>query len=349
MQTSREIVQRCLRFETPERIPRDLWLLPWAEKRYPETIKYILAQYPSDFTAPDFLYSPSPRIKGDPYSIGLYTDEWGCTFENIQEGVIGEVKDPQISDLRGWKSIRPPYEQLPANEGRALDLINRFCADSDLFVIANICPRPWERYQFLRGTENALTDLLMAGEEVLGILQTIHDFYLKELEFWVRSDVDAIMFMDDWGGQDQLLIHPEIWREIFKPMYSDYSDLAHSRSKFAFMHSDGYILPIFPDLIKAGVDAINSQLFCMDITEIARTAKGRITFWGEIDRQQVLPSPDPDVGREAVRYVSKHLYDPKGGLIAQFEFTPGSNPDTARVLFDEWMRVEQRYKTHPVV
>ena len=45
-----------------------------------------------------------------------------------------------------------------------------------------------------------------------------------------------------------------------------------------------------------------------------------MTFWGEIDRQYVLTDEDPDVGRRAVRQVAEHLYDPKGGLIAQFEF-----------------------------
>ena len=349
MQTSREIVQRCLSFEKPERIPRDLWVLPWAERRYTATIEEIRTLYTLDFTESNYLYPPSPRIKGDPYAIGTYTDEWGCSFENIQEGVIGEVKEPIVTDLSNWRSVQPPFEQLPTDEGRALDLINRSCGATDRFVFANICPRPWDRFQFLRGTENALTDLLEWGDKVSGLLKLIHEFYLIEMEFWIKSDVDAIKFMDDWGGQDQLLIDPDIWREIFKPMYRDYCELAHSSDKFAFMHSDGFITPIFPDLIDSGVDALNSQLFCMDIPDLARIAKDRITFWGEIDRQRVLPSPDPNVGREAVRFVAKHLYDPNGGIIAQFEFTPGSNPDTARVLFEEWERVEQRYKTHPVL
>jgi hypothetical protein len=31
------------------------------------------------------------------------------------------------------------------------------------------------------------------------------------------------------------------------------------------------------------------ERFCMDLPEIGRRFKGRITFWGEIDRQRVLP------------------------------------------------------------
>jgi len=49
-QTSREIVTRCLSFNQPERIPRDLWILPWATTNHPETVKEINHRFPSDFT-----------------------------------------------------------------------------------------------------------------------------------------------------------------------------------------------------------------------------------------------------------------------------------------------------------
>jgi hypothetical protein len=107
------------------------------------------------------------------------------------------------------------------------------------------------------------------------------------------------------------------------------------------MHSDGCISAIYPDLIEIGIDAVNSQLFAMDMAELERTAKGRITFWGEIDRQHVLPSTDPAEVRAAVRRVAKHLYDPRGGIFAQFEFGPASQPENPRIIYEEWDRVQQ--------
>lgn len=339
-QTPREIVTRCLKFEYPERIPRDLWVLPWSLDRYPEVIAEINRVYPSDFITVDDIYNLSTRMKGDRYRVGFYTDAWGCVFKNIQNGIIGEVKEPIIRDISEWKSVNPPYEQLPTNTDESYDYIKRFHDNTDKFTLANCCPRPWERFQFLRGTENALIDIMMPEQGGRELLKVIHDFYMKELEFWVRSPVDAVRFMDDWGSQKQLLIHPEIWRELFKPLYREYCDLIKSEGKWVFFHTDGYIMDIFEDLIEIGVDAINSQIFCMDIAEIGRRFKGRITFWGEIDRQKVLPSADPEIGREAVRKVAEHLYDPSGGVIAQFEFGPGANPVTTKVIFDEWHKWE---------
>jgi hypothetical protein len=344
MQSPREIMTRCLQFDYPERMPRDLWLLPWAQTHHPEAVAEMTRRFPPDIATVDYFYPPNDRMKGDPYVKGIYVDEWGCVFENIQDGIIGEIKDPILRDISDWKSVKPPYEQLPENRAQAYDAISRFYEGTDKFVKANCCPRPWERYQFLRGTENAMMDIMMPEEGGGELLRHIHEFYLEELEFWVKSDVDAIMFMDDWGAQQQLLIPPRVWDQMFKPLYKDYCDLAHAHDKFILMHSDGHISEIYESLVEVGVDAVNSQLFCMDMADLQQRVKGKITFWGEIDRQHILPSNDPDDGRKAVQKVAEHLYDPSGGIIAQFEFGAGANPEIAIAVFEEWERIDQMRK-----
>ena len=346
--TPREIVTRCLRFESPPRMPRDLWLLPWASTRYPDTIAELERRYPTDLAGSPSVYRPSSRAQGEAYAVGTHTDEWGCVFVNIQEGVHGEIRNPVIEDIADWRRVEPPYETLPEDLPRARDEVDRHCASIDKFVRAGCCPRPWERLQFLRGTENAMLDIMRPEAGGRELLRCIHEFHLRELEFWVTTEVDAISLMDDWGAQHQLLIPPERWRELFKPLYRDYCELARAHGKFVFMHSDGHISEIYEDLIEIGVNALNSQLFCMDLADLERRAKGRITFWGEIDRQHVLPSPDPQVGRQAVRLLARHLYDPTGGIIAQFEFGPGGHPATALAVFDEWEKVQQEITGRPV-
>lgn len=339
--TSREIVRSALRFQSPARVPRDLWVLPWAEKRYPAELAELRGRFPSDLCGTPNVYAPSLRRRGDMYAVGEYTDEWGCVFDNLQEGVIGEVKHALLPDWGDRRAFRPPYEILPTAPAAARDAVNAHCAKTERFVLGGCCPRPWERYQFLRGSENAYLDVMQPEEGMADLLREIHAFYLQEVAFWVTTDIDAITFMDDWGSQRQLLIPPGAWRTLFKPLYRDYCDLAHAHGKFAFMHSDGHIAEIYEDLVEIGVDAVNSQLFVMDMAELGRRFKGRITFWGEIDRQHVLPASEPRAGREAVRQVARHLYDPRGGTIAQFEFGPGGNPAVALAIYEEWERVER--------
>ena len=46
METPREIVIRALKFQSPQRIPRQLWPLPCAQKEYPDHFKHLVQEYP---------------------------------------------------------------------------------------------------------------------------------------------------------------------------------------------------------------------------------------------------------------------------------------------------------------
>ena len=86
----------------------------------------------------------------------------------------------------------------------------------------------------------------------------MRDFYRRLMETWARTRVDGLMFMDDWGSQRHLLVSPDIWREVFRPFYRDFVDIAHAAGKKAFMHSDGHILDDLPR--PGGIGAGRGQL-----------------------------------------------------------------------------------------
>ncbi len=336
---SRTLVKKTLEFDSPDRVPRHLWYLPYAEEKYPEGLAKIRADFPDDIVNPPADYRVPPKTEGDMFTPGFYTDEWGSVFENRQSGIIGEVKEPILKDWSDLNKVRIPVEMLDFN----VATVNEFCAETDKFVIGSCCPRPFERIQFLRGTENVYMDLFDRPDGFMELLSRIHNFYLDELEKWAKTDVDALNFMDDWGAQQSLLISPVMWREIFKPLYKDYIEIAHDHGKYIFMHSDGFIVDIYPDLIELGLDALNSQLFCMGVDKLSEFA-GKITFWGEIDRQHILPNATEDEVAEAVRSVYSNLYA-NGGAIAQCEFGPGAKPENVYTVFKTWDSVEKNNRT----
>jgi uroporphyrinogen-III decarboxylase len=163
-------------------------------------------------------------------------------------------------------------------------------------------------------------------------IERLHAFYMEELKIWAQTEVDALTFMDDWGSQQALLIAPELWRELFRPLYADYIALAHEHGKYAFMHSDGHITEIIPDLIEIGLDALNAQVFCMDLEELGRRFAGELTFWGELDRQQLLPRASTAQIAEAAQRL-RAAFHRDGGFIAQCEFGPGARPENVYAFF----------------
>ena len=329
MLTPREMTYSALNFTNPPRAPREIWALPIATEKHPEKWAQIQQRFPQDTTSVDPSRPASPT-KGDAYRIGEHIDAWGCKFNNIQDGVIGEVKDPIVKDWKDIRGVRVPREWLKVDR----DAVNRQCAKTDRFVLAGDCPRPFEQLQFIRGSEPLYCDLADPSDELLAFIKTMHDFYCELLEVWAKTDIDGLRFMDDWGSQKSLLISPRMWRQLFKPLYKDYCDIAHSAGKKIFFHSDGHILSVFDDLVSVGVDAINAQIFCMGIENLAPW-KGKITFWGEIDRQYILSRGTLAEVEAAVKLVHKTLWA-NGGCFALVEFGPGSNPDNVYRALEVW-------------
>jgi len=332
--TSRELVRRTLDFDGPPRVPRQIWILPWAEAHHSTEVAHLRAAFPDDVVAAPVVHKRPLDVVGNRYARGTYVDEWGCRFENAHGGVIGIPREPLIAKWADLEWFRTPDAALDLDTGA----IDAFCRSTDRWVIGGTWVRPFERLGFLRTMEQALVDLVERPPELLELLARIHRHYLREVEIWAATAIDAISLMDDWGGQQSMLVSPRVFRELFKPLYREYADVAHARGKRVFMHSDGHILEIIPDLIEIGIDALNSQVACMGVPALGERFRGRITFWGEIDRQQLLPHGTMADVRRAVSEQREHLWA-GGGVIAECEFGPGARPENVAAVFDAWDQV----------
>lgn len=333
--TSRERVERTLNHQPVDRAPRDLWALPGVTVLRKEEWTRLLAKYPLDLQGAASPYGRSRYAKGTMYEDLAYTDEFGCCWEAGEYGVVGEVKHPPLTSWSALASYRLPTELLDEAD---FDKVNRSIAGSDRFTLGSTFTRPFERLQFLRGTENLLMDLAYDPPELRQLIERLHEFSLREMTAWAKTDIQGVSFMDDWGSQQALLISPEMWRAVFKPLYRDYAAILRKAGKYVFFHSDGHIRAILPDLVEIGVSAVNSQLYCMDIEEIGREFAGKITFWGELDRQRIQPFGKPSEVRAAVRRIRRALDRNRGGLFAQTEWgklDPYGNIDA---MFDEWQK-----------
>lgn len=81
-----------------------------------------------------------------------------------------------------------------------------------------------------------------------------------------------------------------------------------------FYHSCGFVEPLIPHLIEAGIDVLNPiQPECMDFEEIFEKYGDQVAFHGTVGTQSVMPFGTP----EEVKAVVKKNLDiagPKGGL-----------------------------------
>jgi uroporphyrinogen decarboxylase len=308
--------------------------LPYVSLFCRKELEEVLREFPPDIETPELSPGTDDQDLQKLSKPGTYTDEWGSVWHIGEPGIIGEVKKPALSDWSAMDHFQPPWNVV---RKRDLSHFNRRCDASDNFMLSAASARPFERLQFVRGTENVFTDLAYGTKEIRTLIEMIHEFYLADVASWTASNADGVFLMDDWGTQEGLLIKPKMWREVFKPLYREYCDTIHASGKFAFFHSDGNIEPIYGELIEIGIDAINSQLFCMDIETLAKQYKGSVTFWGEIDRQHVLPNGSTADVSNAVRRVRDAMDDGTGGVIAQCEWGKDNSQENIRAVFEAWL------------
>ena len=243
------------------------------------------------------------------------------------------MKHSPLAEPGKIATYQPPAELL---DRPRFAKVNKSCQATSRFVLAWSEVRPFDRLRFLRG-ETTLVDLARGTKDIRGLLAMLHDFACKELELWAATDVDGVVFHDDWGTADGLLVAPEMWRDMFRPLYREYCKILHAKDKFVFFHSDGHILDIFGDLVRAGVDAIHCQMDLMGVERLAKRYRGRVTFWGEMDAQRLINPGTPEEFREAVLTARRALDFGNGGVIAQCQWEPGVRIQTVAAFFEQWL------------
>jgi uroporphyrinogen decarboxylase len=125
-----------------------------------------------------------------------------------------------------------------------------------------------------------------------------------------------MMFGDDWGSQQGLIMGPRLWDAFIRPRVRDMYQAVRARGKYVFIHSCGKVQSLFPALIDCGLHCFNPfQPEVMDAFDMKRRYGARLSFYGGISTQKTLPYGTPGQVREEVRRLL-HEVGKDGGYIA---------------------------------
>jgi uroporphyrinogen decarboxylase len=161
---------------------------------------------------------------------------------------------------------------------------------------------------FLYRNDNFLALLAAEPARAHDFLERLTELHLTTLEKYlglVGRYIDIIIFFDDLGMQTGPQISPRMYREFFKPRHACLWQRAKELADVkVLLHSCGSIRLLLPDMIEAGLDAVNPvQISCkgMDAAGLKRDFGKDITFWGGgCDTQWLLAHGTPEAIREHV-------------------------------------------------
>lgn len=150
----------------------------------------------------------------------------------------------------------------------------------------------WEASWYLRSMEELMMDMMMEDEKAVALLDRITDYACAKAAAYARAGVDILSLGDDIGTQESIMIDVPLWEQWLKPRISRVIESARTIRPdiLIFYHSCGYIVPFIDQLIEVGVDILNPiQPECMSFDQVHDVFCDRVSFWGTIGTQELLP------------------------------------------------------------
>ena len=159
----------------------------------------------------------------------------------------------------------------------------------------------WEVSWYLRSMEELMIDMMTKNSNAEVLYNKATAFACERAIAYAKAGVDILSLGDDLGAQSAPLMAVELWEEWLKPCLAKVISAARSVNPeiLIFYHSCGYITPFIDGLIETGVDILNPiQTESMDFNEIYDMAGDRVSFWGTIGTQKLLPFGSTEDVRE---------------------------------------------------
>jgi len=224
---------------------------------------------------------------------GCVVNEFGMVMR--QGPLYMEVIEAPLANVTSVDEVQSFPMPDPLAEGRfdgAQADIARF--KDDYFIIGDLELTVFEMAWHMVGLEKTMIDMTM-GEPYVGVLlDRVVEFSIGVGNRLVELGVDAVWCGDDFGSQHGMLISPAMWRDIFKPRFAAlFSELKSANPDVLIAyHSDGAVAPILEDLVEIGMDVFNPvqpNVPGHDPRALKERLGDRLSFWGAIDQQHLLP------------------------------------------------------------
>ena len=338
--TPRERVVKALNHEEPDKVPVDLGgsltNAGIAKKAHSELMKYLSSKENEAEVVDVYqqLVRPDERLlkrfEIDVYGIGTkppksweliikedkdnyhYTDEWGIKYRMPKKhGYYFDIVEYPLAGL-GRESLKNYQWPDPHDPGRTEGLeekVKDLYENTDYALFFNAATSGiFEKSCALRGTENFYVDLIADPKFAGAILDKMVEFYLgywEEMLPLVGKYVQVVKMGDDLGGQNGPLINPQIYRKMIKPRQREIFSFIKKRTNAKlYFHSCGSVYEFIPDIIELGVDVLNPiQVSArdMDTRRLKQEFGDRLSFWGAVDTQRILPFGKPEDVEEEVK------------------------------------------------
>ncbi len=199
-----------------------------------------------------------------------------------------EHVDFTVKDRTGWEEFIKPklaperrrinVEAYRAAKERARQAGRFFawCGVNVFEILKDVC-----------GHEHMLVGMALDPDWVRDMAMTYASLIvnLQEILFDEEGWPDGIWYYEDMGFKGHPFMSPKMYREIIWPAHQHSIGFARQRGRPVIVHSCGYVEPLVPGLIEAGMDCLQviEVKAGMDLLKLYRDFGDHLSFMGGID------------------------------------------------------------------
>ncbi len=213
-----------------------------------------------------------------------------------------------VTDRASWEEHIKPF-MTPAR-GRAdfegYRAARQAAAERDLFFAwsgVNV----FEQMHPICGHEHMLAGMALDPDWIRAMARQLSDMTIGmwEMLFAEHGLPDGIFFFEDMGFKEKPFMSPAMYRELIQPEHQRTIAWAHQRGLRVMMHSCGFIEPLVPGMIEAGIDMLQAMEVKagVDMTRLNRLYGDRIGFFGNIDIREIAVNDRARIDAELDRKI----------------------------------------------
>jgi uroporphyrinogen decarboxylase len=257
---------------------------------------YHIVNLVADLDAGDQVVEETETVK-------LVRDGNGALLRWIKSGSgAPEHVDFTVKDRRSWEAhVRPrllderTYERR-INFGSFRNLRAK-CTRENRFMTCGVVGA-FDRMSPLCGHEHLLMGMALDPEWVaeMADLYAAVTVRLLEILFGREGLPDGLWVWDDLGFKNRPFMSPAMYRALVFPAHKKLFDFAHGRGLPVVLHCDGYVEPLIPALIEAGINCLQplEVKAGMDLLRLKQRFGERIALIGGMDAR-ALESNDRQI------------------------------------------------------
>jgi len=214
-----------------------------------------------------------------------------------------EHVDFTIKEREDWEKVKPKLSENPERRinfeayrsaKAAAAAAGRFFAWSGVNVFECIHP--------VCGHEHLLAGMALDPEWVEDMAETYAALIVKlqEILFEREGAPDGIWYYEDMGFKERPFMSPQMYRDLIFPAHKYTIEYAHKKGMPVIMHSCGFVEPLLPGMIDAGVDCYQTieVKAGMDLLRIHREYGDRLALMGGIDVRALYTNDKSVIDKE---------------------------------------------------